>query len=392
MNERGSSSLLPFEKVFTLEESGLLKEILFKGSEVLERWGYDYIKLPAFEHYEVLKDALGEKARRALVFQDTMGGNLLALRSDFTTQTLRSVGFLKHYRFPVRVYYFGTVFSAEEDSYEKVQIGIELLGAPTGEADAEVIVALYSVLKEIGLRDVKVSLGNVKVVKGLLERVDPSERERVRKAFLEKDITFLREILKDDELSLLPLCQSGEEALNILDRLGMEEVREELTLVGEILHREGVDYVYDLSEVRDFPYYTGIVFEFFHPNIGLPLGGGGRYDNLPKVYGENFPATGGTLYVDRLLAVAPKIRTREGIFIVDKSKDGLGFRVSSLLRAKGYRVGKELVSRHERHSLEYAFEEGYQKAVIIYDERDVKVYSSPVEGITLSLKEFLELF
>jgi ATP phosphoribosyltransferase regulatory subunit len=57
--------------------------------------------------------------------------------------------------------------------------------------------------------------------------------------------------------------------------------------------------------VRDLSYYTGAVFEVYDPAEGMPLGGGGRYDDLLGRYGRALPAVGFGLGVDRLhLALA----------------------------------------------------------------------------------------
>ncbi|MDQ7081851.1 MAG: ATP phosphoribosyltransferase regulatory subunit [Aquificota bacterium] len=86
-------------------------------------------------------------------------------------------------------------------------------------------------------------------------------------------------------------------------RMGFGRVKEDLLRVGRMLSEAGVEFLYDLSEIRDLPYYTGVVFEVFHPRIGSPLAGGGRYDRLSKVFGSDIPSTGGTVYVDRVVEV-----------------------------------------------------------------------------------------
>jgi len=119
-------SILPFERILTFEESNLLKNFISKAVEVFERWGYNYLKLPAFDHYEVHREALGERVREVITFKEDE--NLIALRADFTAQVVRSVSFFKVWHYPLRIYYFGTFFSAKEDTYERFQVGVELIG------------------------------------------------------------------------------------------------------------------------------------------------------------------------------------------------------------------------------------------------------------------------
>ena len=387
------SVILPFERILTFEESNLLKKAILKAVEVFESWGYDYLRLPLFDHYEAHREALGEKAKSAVVFKDTSEGSLVALREDFTTQVVRSVSFFKVWHYPLRIYYFGTVLSSEGGTYENFQTGVELIGVKEIEGDAEVISAVYDYLKKLGLKDVTVAIGHVGIVNSILSKLEEKRKEEVRRAFKEKNLSFLRTAFGGGPEAELPLAQGGEEVLDLLKDLGLEEVRKELKELGRHLSAEGVRFTYDLSEVREFPYYTGVVFEVFLPNLGAPVAGGGRYDKLSRLYGADFPATGGTVYADRLLEILTPEKERKDFFVVNLSKDKeFGFRIASYLRGKGYKVGKDMVRRGLEHSLDYAFGEGYSKVVVLLDEKDVRVYTTPKDYQLFTLKEFLELF
>jgi ATP phosphoribosyltransferase regulatory subunit len=58
--------------------------------------------------------------------------------------------------------------------------------------------------------------------------------------------------------------------------------------------------IFDLGLVRDLGYYTGAVFEVYDPALGVPVGGGGRYDELLGRFGRPLPAVGFALDVERL--------------------------------------------------------------------------------------------
>jgi len=307
-------------------------------------------------------------------------------------QVVKSVSFLRIKHFPLRAYYFGTLYYTGR-SCESFQAGVELIGVPETEGDAEVISAIHDYLRSLGLRDLIVSIGHVGIVRSIVEKLRGERRREVEQAFREKNISLLRDLLGEGVVSELPLAQGGSEILDILSSLGFVREREELENLGELLSSGGVRFVYDLSEVREFPYYTGVVFEFFCPGVGSPVAGGGRYDRLSEVYGESFPATGGTVYLDLMMDVLVPEREEKDFFILDLSEDKrFGFRLASLLRDKGYKVGRDIVSRSLQRSLEYAFEEGYSKVVAIKDEKSVKVYTGVGEFVNMSLKEFLELF
>jgi ATP phosphoribosyltransferase regulatory subunit len=385
-------SILPFERVLTVEESEFLKISILKSIEVFERWGYNYLKLPAFDHYDVHRKALGERSKGTIVLKDTEEGELLSLRADFTAQVVRSVAFFKVWHYPLRFYYFGTLFIAGKDTWENFQTGIELIGVKEIEGDAEVISAINEFLRSLGLRELIVNIGHVNIVEKIVSGLEEARRESVRRAFKERNLSLLRRTFGDSTVSKIPLIQDREEALSVLSELGLEEERRELEELGRHLENAGVRFTYDLSEVRELPYYTGVVFEFFHPELGVPVAGGGRYDRLSELYGESFPATGGSVYVDRILTLTEHRRSEKDFFLIDLSKGKrFGFKLASTLRSKGYKVGRDIVERALEHSLDYAFSEGYRRVVVILDEKDVRLFTTVKDYTLLTLKEFLEL-
>ncbi|MBQ1808348.1 MAG: ATP phosphoribosyltransferase regulatory subunit, partial [Selenomonas sp.] len=108
-------------------------------------------------------------------------------------------------------------------------------------------------------------------------------------------------------LKKLPLLNGGEELLkNAYDIALNEQSRRALDNLAEIyrlLKAYKVEqYVrFDLGIIRDFSYYTGMVFEVYAPGLGYPLCGGGRYDHLLADFGTACPATGFALGIERIL-------------------------------------------------------------------------------------------
>ena len=71
--------------------------------------------------------------------------------------------------------------------------------------------------------------------------------------------------------------------------------------VSELLESHVAERViFDLGLVRSIGYYTGAVFEVYDPALGVPIGGGGRYDELLGRFGTPRPAVGFALDVERL--------------------------------------------------------------------------------------------
>lgn len=361
-------------RAFTLEEANLIKEVFLRSSKVFESWGYEFIKVPLIEPWENQRRSLGGRSEDAIVFKDSRSGDLLALRVDFTTQVVRTVVNWRNLELPLRVYYFGSVASY---GGEFIHTGIELIGVSDLEGDAEVISAVYQLLKDIGLRELTVNIGHVGVVERVLSSVE--DREEVRRAFLEKDLTYLRRRF-GPPVADLPLMQGGKDILDVLDDMGFNDLKTDLIRIGEMLTYTGVEFIYDLSEIRDLPYYTGVVFEVFHPDLGLPVAGGGRYDRLSSLFGKDIPSTGGTVYVDRVLdLIGPGSRLSKDVFVIDTtSSKEMGFKVASMLRDRGYKVGRDIVKRDYRESLAYAFRSGYRRAVVVSRDR-IRVYRSTEE-------------
>jgi len=290
-------------KVYSGEDSEFLKTALLRAVDIFEKRNFRYLDLPLCEPYRIQEKALGKLSRDSLTFRDFESGEIMALRLDFTTLVVSSRISNGKEEGVERYYYFGKVFRYTDTLEEHAEAGIEVLGDGSVDADASVIEAIFSYVRSLGLEEVMVSVGHVGIVEKILQEVEESRRDEVRRLFIEKNISSLskwislpRGIGAEDLL----LAQGGEEVLRLLGRLGLEEVAESLHQIGRFLQKEDVSFIFDLTEIREFPYYSGVVFEVFHRDVGSPIAGGGRYDRLVKTLGGNFPATGGAVYLSKL--------------------------------------------------------------------------------------------
>jgi len=289
-------------KIYTREESEFYRTAVITAVEVFEKRGFNYLYLPVWEPLSIQEKALGELSRNSLTFRDFETGDPVALRLDFTTQVVRYVSLLRERNFPIRFYYVGPVFEYTSRLDQKEEAGVEIIGDRSLKADCEVIIVLWELLNKLGFDDLTVSVGHTSVVETILLEVEQSKKNEVKTAFREKNITFLSTIFGQDSTPTnLVIKQGGYEVLEDLENYNLQEVALQLEEVGKTLEAEGVDFIFDLTEVRDFPYYSGIVFEIFHKRMGSPVGGGGRYDRLSAIVGEEFPATGGAVYLSKLV-------------------------------------------------------------------------------------------
>lgn len=315
---------VPGSKYYLPAETKRKKEIERRLTGTFETWGYDEVIPPTlvFAGFSSAAENAGldEKAYRLVDRQ----GNLLTLRADLTIPVAHLAASLLDTQSPLRLYYLGNVFRAEEPGTgrqeEFFQAGVELIGAGGVAADLELTVLAVEALKNTGLDSFRVGIGDVSVVEGLLDGAgaDPRAKDRARAALSSRNYVEYRQTVQPlspaspvQELLLdIPSMQGGSEILRRISsavHLGVE-VRKSLADLSEVyraLCDHGLeDHVYlDLSIMRGFRYYTGLVLEGYVPGLGHPVVGGGRYDRLLSQFGKDAPAAGFAVNVDLLLTV-----------------------------------------------------------------------------------------
>jgi len=272
------------ERFFNFEDSKKLKDTFVKACELFR--DYNFIQLPTLEVYHP-QDA---KLYKPFLICTQSDGSYLALRSDWTISLTRFLNSLRKVDLPLKVFYWGPVFSPKE--LEGFQMGVELVGFGFPEGEYEVISRLVEYLLSLGLKDLSIILGHMGIVKKLCRSEEDKERLRKKSFFGLKEEDSMYHLLK---------AYGGSEVLGEFSKKFPEFSAEceELRRLGELLKDCKAKVFYDLSEIRTQEYYTGIVFEIFHPEVGYPIAGGGRYDNLFL----QSKAVGGAVYLEALLEV-----------------------------------------------------------------------------------------
>ncbi|MCO6452562.1 MAG: ATP phosphoribosyltransferase regulatory subunit [Caldilineales bacterium] len=300
------------------------RQVEFSLREQARLWGYVEVIPPTFEYAETLAAEAGsELAEEFYRFLDR-DGRALALRPDLTIPTARMVGSkLYDQPLPQRYFYAGPAFRYEEPragrQREFWQAGIELVGAGSSEADAEVLAFAVTALAPLGLNVVRFTLGhlgyfhglvrhldldavNVRTLHSALDRksYDDLARFASAQALSSKDAEALMGLLALDVQPAAPALEraaawvQNEEMAVALDRLRDVQVR--LTYYGA-----AENLAIDLADVRGMDYYTGITFKAYTPEMGFSIVNGGRYDNLVGHFGPAMPAVGCAFYLDRIL-------------------------------------------------------------------------------------------
>jgi ATP phosphoribosyltransferase regulatory subunit len=276
--------------------------------------GYGEVSTPALEYEATVLQGDGAGAPPAYRLFDERG-EVLVLRSDMTVPIARLVAT----RFataepPLKLCYLGHAYRGVRPQRgqprEFLQAGIELVGAPAPGGTAEALTLLCDVLDAVGLEDYRVGLGDVGLYPALLDgfEVPAAAREALLGTLVAGDFAGLeREVralgLGADAAELLvrtPQLRGGPDVLAGLSGRA-DEAAEGLRSVHALLEpRVASRVIFDLGLVRSLGYYTGAVFQVYDPALGVPLGGGGRYDDLLGRFGRPMPAVGWALTVERL--------------------------------------------------------------------------------------------
>jgi len=296
--------------------------------------GYGEVYTPALEYEETFAREDRQPAHSVAwanrpayrVFDEH--GNVLVLRPDMTIPIARLVATrYAHAEPPLRFCYFAHAYRGVRpqrgQSRELLQAGVELVGAPGPEGTAEILSVLCSALDAAGLETYRVGVGDASLYPELLASVGVAEdaREQILRALargdfveVERQIETLQLGREDSELLLrVPRIRGGAEVLAGLSGPLERAVTGMRALHQLIAPAVAKRLIFDLGLVRSLGYYTGAVFQVYDPAYGVPIGTGGRYDELLAGFGRPLPAVGFALNVERLhIALTGEERGRGG--------------------------------------------------------------------------------
>ena len=367
---RGTRDFLP-------DEMEARRSVESRLREVGRRWGYREVCTPEFEDLELFTMRSGEGIIDEMYVFEDKGGRKLALRPEITAAVVRM--YLNEARVapkPLRWCYFADCFRYERPQKGRYrqfwQFGVELIGADTGMADAEVILLAADMLDATGVR-YELKVGHLALMKNLLAGLDPSLQRGVRAHLDKKDFDGLRKTLAaagEEELSesLVSLveCRSLEDAFAIAgDVPGRDRIAETL----RILDADGVKYSLDFGIARGLDYYTGIVFEGFAGNLGAEnqILGGGTYRLAHLFGGDDVASCGFAIGFDRVMVSLGETRPqKDPVVSIVCTAEGRAraFEVARAFRAAGIRTEMDLMERGLSAQLAHAAKSADVAAVI----------------------------
>lgn len=318
------------EKAKKMEVERLLRE-------KIHAYGYRDIQTPTFEFFDVFSKEIGTTPSKELYKFFDKEGNTLVLRPDFTPSIARCAAkYFMDENVPIRFCYQGNTFSNTSELQGKLkeatQMGAELVGDDSIQADAEMIAMTIESLYHAGLSDFQVSVGNVEYFKGICAEagLDEETEMELRELISGKNYFGAEELLvhkqvdeKNREIllrtsdlfgSVDALEQARKEVHNERSLLAIERLEK----VYQVLCDYGVEkYVsFDLTMLSRYNYYTGIIFKGYTYGVGDAIVKGGRYDTLLGRFGKEAPAIGFMVVVDDLLAAM----SRQNVMIAQPEK------------------------------------------------------------------------
>ena len=301
---------------------------------LLARYGYRNIRTPIVEPTALFVRGLGEVTdiveKEMYSFEDSMNGYQLTLRPEATAGIVRAIN--EHnalYNGPLRVWLMGAMFRHERPqkgrSRQFHQLDVEALGHAGPDVDAELILILRALWRELGLvegRDVTLELNS-------LGQMD--ERQAHRAALLvyfndhagELDAEAHRR-LHSNPLRILDTKSPSMQALvegapRLLDFLGPQS-RAHFDAVCAVLDAAGLAYRINPRLVRGMDYYNLTVFEWVTPHLGAQatVCGGGRYDQLiEQLGGKPAPGVGFGLGLERLMLLLEAVGIEPPVTVPD---------------------------------------------------------------------------
>ena len=313
--------------------------------EVFAGYGYERVKPPLIEFEETLLAGSGAALTKATFrLMDPVSQRMLALRSDMTTQIARIAETrLGHQPRPLRLSYAGQVLRVRGTELRPErqfgQVGAELVGAPSGAADVEVIAMAAAALAAVGIGGLCVDLGAPSLVPAIVadRGLDAATQARLTDALDRKDSSAVKALEPAVGVAtvdlLVRLLAAAGPARPALERLIAEDlpaaaisVQRDLVAVADGLAAAGVDLTLSVDPVewRGFEYHSGVTFSLFARGAPGELGRGGRYRT-----GAGEDATGVSLFMDAVLTALPAAQRMRRVLLPAGTPGAEGGRLRS---------------------------------------------------------------
>jgi histidyl-tRNA synthetase len=301
------------------EDQKYFQRVYHVAENLANFYGFERIDTPILEFAELYEKGTGattDIVEKQMFLLKTKGGDVLALRPEFTPGTMRA--FLQHGMLnlpqPVKLFSIGPVFRYESPQAGRFrqfhQVNLEVFGDKSPAVDAQIIQIFYNLLTELKFKNLAIEVNSIG---------DSACRPYFKKILVSYFRSHFNSLcfdckrrMRENPLRILDCkeekCQPIKAgAPQIIDHL-CEECHHHFKEVLEFLDELGLPYRLNPYLVRGLDYYTKTVFEISTQSqvsegvLPTALLGGGRYDNLGKIVGgKDVPACGGAAGVERII-------------------------------------------------------------------------------------------
>lgn len=395
---KGTKDILP-------QDADMWQFLEKNALEVFSKYGYKEIRTPIFEATELFARGVGDTTdivnKEMYTFEKS--DRSLTLRPENTAGVVRSYieNGMSRISPPVKLWYKGPMFRYERPQAGRQrqfhQVGVEMFGVKEPAADAEVILLAVNYLKSLGLNDLEVEINSLGC---------PKCREEYKNK--------IKEVLKPEFNNLCEDCQNRYEKnpLRLLDckvesckeifekpnikaviqsDFICEECAEHYSKLKEYLNSLDIKYIENKLLVRGLDYYNRTVFEIKSNNLGSQnaVCGGGRYDSLVRnLGGDDTPAVGWAMGMERLISLLPKIEPEKlDAFIVSNDATE-AFKLAEELRCQGLKVEFDYANKKFTKQLEKASK--IAKFAFILGEDEINTNTVSVKNLSSSVQKKIE--
>ena len=357
--------------------------------ETAALYGFGEIRFPTIEYTELFQRGVGDTTdvvqKEMYTFDDREEGRSISLRPEGTASVARSVieNGLYGGTMPLRLYYILNCFRHEKPQAgryrEFYQFGVELFGATSAAADAQIIALGAAFLRRLGLPFI-LRLNSIGCKKC---RAD-YQRALVEyfSAHRDKLCDSCKTRLERNPLRLLD-CKSeicseiAKDAPKTTDYL-CDDCAQHYNELLATLDGMGIEYVSDPKIVRGLDYYSRTVFEYQFTGIGAQnaLGGGGRYDGLiESVGGPSLSGIGFAMGINRLILATEQTgasypeQPKPTLYIAALGAPAMrrAAVLAQQLREQGVRAESDIVGRSLKAQMKYAGKSGFRYTLMIGD-------------------------
>ena len=354
------------------EQAQVIESLRRQSLDFLASRGYQLVYTPFIEYIESLS-SLSESNQdldlATFKVIDQLSGRLLGVRADMTPQVARIDAHVHPVEGVARYCYAGTVLHTKPQGFNTtrapLQLGAELFGSDSIDADVEMVDLMISLIQEAGLADgIHLDLGHVGLFRSLIAQAGLSKatERQLSNLYQRKALPELAEFTANlkfgSDFYTLGRFASDLDALKtnlsaeVLENPAFKQAFDALqTTKNEVQARwPNLHIGIDVVELRSYHYHTGLMYAVYAPNRAAALAQGGRYDGIGEHFGRARPATG--FSCDLYALSAGKFATAK-VVVAPKGTDAALLNAIQATRAQGLSV-IQLLGNDDLNSVPYA--------------------------------------